>query len=140
MLEIMSIICYGVIGFGIGGIGGISFMNKDAKRTIKLYGNFKRDKEDEILYVKQIKEKQQFQVKHLTKENTQLQKQYNDALKDIELLKMKSTEEQIKIYGLIDEEIEGILSSHEIESEGQIENKNSIETYDNNVLIGHANI
>ena len=96
MLQIISIICYGVIGFGFGGICGVAFMNKDAKRTIKLYSNFKRDNADEILYIKQIKEKQQFQVNHLSSEITQLQTQYNAALKDNELLQLKSTQETNK--------------------------------------------
>ncbi|MBU3179700.1 hypothetical protein [Clostridium psychrophilum] len=134
MLEIISIICYGVIGFGIGGIGGVAFMNKDAKRTIKLYDNFKKDKKDEIFYVEQIKEKQQFQVNHLTKEIAQLQAQYNDALKNIELLQMKSTEEQIKIYGSIDEEIEEILTSHEMDNVVEIKDEDIIKTYEENFI------
>jgi len=132
MLETINIICFGVIGFGIGGISGITFMNKDAKSTIKLFGKFKRDKKDEIL---QIREKQQYQVQQLTKENIKLQKQYNKALKNIELLQIKATEEQLKIYSSIDEEIDGILNyqvrSYEREYEGPTENKNKI-------LIGDA--
>ncbi|MCB2293489.1 hypothetical protein LGK95_08140 [Clostridium algoriphilum] len=121
MLATMSVICYGVIGFGIGGISGITFMNKDAKNTIKLFGNSRIDNEDELSQVNRIKEKQQFRVQQLTKENTKLQKQYDNVKKDMELLQMKSTEEQIKIYGSMDNEIEEILNPHEMKNDGQIE-------------------
>ena len=139
MLEIINIICFGAIGFGIGGIGGIAFMNKDAKSTIKLYGKFKREKKDEIL---QIREKQEFQVQQLTKENTELQKQCNKALRNIELLQIKSAEEQIKIYCSIDEEIDEILnyegSSYNMENEGQIENEDSAKSYEDKIIINDA--
>ena len=136
LLGIINIICFGIIGFGI---GGIVFINKDGKKTIKSFGKFKRNKRDEIL---QSKERQKFQVQQLINENTELQMQYNKALKNIELLQMKSTEELIKIYGSIDVEINEILDckveDYHMENDGRIENEDSTKTYENRILINDA--
>jgi len=106
MFELISIICYGVIGFGI---GGIAFKGKDAKNVNKLFGNFRISKEDEISQIKESKEKDKFQVQQLTKENTELQKQYNRLLRNIELLQMESNKAQIVIEDRIDDEMDEML-------------------------------
>ena len=103
MFNLISVICYATIGFGV---GGIIFKGKDAKNVIKQFANFKKDKETQILQIKQSKEKQQFQVQELTKENNELQKKYNRSLRNIELLQMKSIETKVKI----DDEMDDILS------------------------------
>jgi len=55
MFELISIICYVVIGFGV---GGIAFKGKDKEGIIKQFRSFRKDKEEEILSMKQGKEKQ----------------------------------------------------------------------------------
>ena len=107
MFEIISVICYGVIGFGV---GGIIFKGKDAKGINKLFSSFRINKEDEISQIKESKEKDKFQVQKLTKENTELQKQYNRALRNIELLQMENNKAQIVIEDTtIDEGMDELL-------------------------------
>jgi len=107
MLELLSIICYGVIGFGL---GGIAFKDSDKNKTLKAFNIFKNDKEKELLQINVGKNKQSNQIQELTKDNVELQKKYNRSVRNSELLIIKSTENKTKGNDDINKGMDDILN------------------------------
>lgn len=83
LLELICIAGYLTIGFGV---GAIAFMNHNNAATEKEFDKFKNEAEQEIKQTKQNKNKHGEKVLKLTKENIELQKEYNNSLRNVELL------------------------------------------------------
>ena len=95
MLSLLTYFGIGLLGFGI---GGISLKGFDKKEIVEKFDIFKKAKENEISQIKKGNQKQNDYVLELTKENIEIQKQYNKSIGDIEVLNlsMKGIQAEIK--------------------------------------------
>lgn len=89
MLDLLGILGYTLIGFGI---GGITFKNHKYKEIDEEFGKFKIESENEIKQKDKVKDKYTVKAQDTIKENTELTKLYNRSVRNVELL-----QEQLKI-------------------------------------------
>lgn len=108
MLTILSYIGYGVIGFGL---GGITFRNHHKKIIETEQEKFKKNAENEITQAKSNKEKYETKVLELTKINTELQKEYNRSVRNLELLSLELETTKQKINSTDTNSIENFLKN-----------------------------
>ena len=73
----------GMFGFGV---GGITFLNRNAKGINQEFGKFKIESENEIKQKDNAKDKYVLKAQEMIKENTELHKINNNSLRNIELL------------------------------------------------------
>lgn len=92
MLELLLIGCYGVIGFGI---GGITFKNYHKKAINAEYEKLKKEAENEINQHKANKQKHESKNLELIKEKSEMQKLYNRSERNVTLLQAELLQMQL---------------------------------------------
>ena len=82
-MEMLAILGYSAIGFGL---GGITFRNHKKKEISREFNKFKVESENEIDQKDRSKNNYMIKTQETIKDNTELKKQNNRSLRNIELL------------------------------------------------------